>query len=305
MIGTSSQEKNQMSEKLSVYEVVTQRIIEFIEQNNELPWRKSWATVESAQQNFKSRKPYQGINAVLTGMSGFSSPLWMTFKQVKETGGNVKKGEKSTPVIFWSTLEKKVKDNDEDEEKTKKFGFYRLYHIFNAQQIEGIEFPEIVKPIQSFDPIEEAEKVIRDMPKCPPIRRDGNGAFYSPVFDVVTIPDTFFTPEELYSALFHELAHSTGHPSRLNRFKEEGDDHKFGSQTYSREELVAEMSSAFVLNTLGIANESTDKNSAAYVKSWLRALRNDPQMVVTAASKAGKAANYIMNKEEGHVVGDK
>lgn len=291
-------------QKNSVYEIVTQRIIDFIEQKNELPWRKPWATVESAQQNFKSRKPYQGINAVLTGMSGFSSPLWMTFKQAKELGGCVKKGERSTPVIFWSTIERKVKDVvTEDDETTKKFGFYRLYSVFNSSQIEGIEFPEIIKPTQNFNPITEAEEVIRNMPNCPRISRDGNGAYYSPVFDTVMIPDTFFTPEELYSALFHELVHSTGHPSRLNRFKQDGDDHKFGSQTYSREELTAEIGSSFILNTLGIANESTDKNSAAYIKSWLRALRNDPQMIVTAASKAGRAANFIMNKEEGHVLG--
>jgi len=294
-----------MKNSQSVYEIVTQRIIEFIEQNNELPWRKSWATVESAQQNFKSRKPYQGINAVLTGMSGFSSPLWMTFKQAKELGGNIKKGEKATPVIFWSTLEKKVKEDEEsDEEKLKKFGFHRLYYIFNSQQIEGVEFPEIVRPVQTFDPMIEAERVLENMPNRPVIYRDGDSAFYSPMLDTVTVPNTFMEPAEFYSTLFHEVVHSTGHPSRLNRFKEEKDDHKFGSQTYSKEELVAEMGSAFILNTLDIANKSTDMNSAAYIKSWLRALKNDPQMVVTAASKAGRAANYIMNKEESHVVGN-
>lgn len=289
-----------MSEKLSVYEVVTQRIIEFIEQNSELPWRKPWATVESAQQNFKSRRPYSGINAILTGMSGFSSPYWLTFKQAKELGGSVRRGEKSTPVLYWSTFEKKVKDEDEDEEKTKKFGFHRTYSIFNADQIEGIEFPVPELPTREYEPIEEAEKVIQAMPNRPTINRTGTRAYYTPALDLVTVPSQQLhtSDEEFYSTLFHELAHSTGHPSRLNRFKEEGDDHQFGSQTYSREELVAEMSSAFILNTLGISTESSDKNSAAYVKSWLNSLKNDPRMVISSASKAGKAANYIMNIKE-------
>jgi len=294
------------TKRVSVYEVVTQRMIDYIEQYQELPWMKPWATVESPQKNFVSMRPYNGINALLTGMSGFSSPFWMTFKQVKAKGGTVKKGAKATPVLYWSTFEKKVED-EEDEEKLKKLGFHRMYFIFNAEQIEGIEFPEFELPKHDFNPIDEAERIIENMPNRPVISRNGTAAYYTPMFDTVTVPksELFESPEDFYSTIFHELAHSTGHPSRLNRFKEEGDNHQFGGQSYSREELVAEMSSAFILNTLGINTKKTDYNSAGYLKAWLRRLKDDPKMVVTAASKAGKAANYIMNKEESHVVGDK
>jgi antirestriction protein ArdC len=284
--------------KQTVYEIVTQRMIDYIEQYQELPWMKPWATVESPQKNFVSMRPYNGINALLTGMSGFSSPFWMTFKQVKAKGGTVKKGEKATPVLYWSTFDKKA-DDEEDEEKLKKLGFHRMYFIFNADQIEGIEFPEFELPKYDFNPIDEAERIIENMPNRPAISRKGTAAYYTPMLDTVTVPkpELFTLPEEFYSTLFHELAHSTGHPSRLNRFKEEGDNHQFGGQSYSKEELVAEMSSAFILNTLGINTKKTDYNSAGYLKAWLKKLKDDPRMVVTAASKAGKAANYIMGKE--------
>ena len=290
-------------QKQTVYEIVTQRIVDYIEQYQELPWMKPWATVESAQQNYKSRKPYQGINALLTGMSGFSSPFWMTFKQVKEMGGNIKKGSRSTPVVYWSTFEKKAKDEDEDDEKMLKKGFHRMYFIFNADQIEGIEFPKIELPTYDFDPMIEAERIIENMQNRPFIDATGTAAYYSPITDIVTVPSSelFKFPEEFYSTLFHELAHSTGHPSRLNRFKQEGDNHQFGSQSYSKEELVAEMSSAFIMNTLGINTKRSDYNSAGYIKGWLKKLKDDPKMVITAASKAGKAANHIMNLEVQNV----
>jgi antirestriction protein ArdC len=294
------------NKKISVYDIVTERIVQFIEQNSELPWRKPWATVDNPQQNYLSNTKYKGINMLLTSMQGYSNPFWLTGLQVQTLGGMIKENEKPTPILYWTPKVKRTEDEDEldDEKKGKRF-ILRYYRVFNAEQIEGIAFPEMELLKQEFDPIDEAEKVIKDMPNCPRIKHEGSKAFYSPVFDSVTIPDTFFTAEEMYSTLFHEIAHSTGHPSRLNRFKEEGDDHKFGSQTYSKEELIAEMSSAFVLNTLGVANTNSDMNSAAYIKNWLGALRNDPRMIVYASRKAEKAADYIMNKEVRNVVGDK
>lgn len=288
---------------MSVYDVVTERIIEYIEKNAVLPWTKPWATVNTVNQNFKSRAPYSGINILLTGMSGFSSPYWLTFKQAKELGGTVKKGEKATPVIFWSTFEKK-EDAEDDVDKPKARGFHRMYFVFNAEQIEGIDFPSLGSPRSiEFNPLEEAENIVANMPKCPSVKHRGQKAFYAPALDAVTVPkpEHFESAEHYYSTLFHELAHSTGHPSRLNRFAIEGTNHRFGSKSYSKEELVAEMSSAFILNSIGINTENSDRNSAAYIKSWLTALMNDPKLVVTAASKAAKAADYIMNKEVKHV----
>jgi len=286
--------------KATVYEIVTERIINFIEENNELPWTKPWATIDSPQQNYDSHTMYKGINMILTAMQGYTSPYWLTALQVKKLGGNIKKGSKHTPILYWAPKDKKGKDEDEqdDDEKPKMKFVLRYYRVFNEAQIEGIEFPKLDLPVRKFDPIEEAERVIKNIPNCPKIRKEGSSAYYSPLLDFVNIPspEYFISNESFYAALFHELAHSTGHPSRLNRFKEEGDNHKFGSQTYSKEELVAEMSSAFVLNTLGINTFGTDLNHAAYVKNWLQVLKNDPRMIVNAAGKAEKAANYIMAK---------
>lgn len=295
------------TKKVSVYEVVTQRIVDFIEQNMELPWMKPWATVDNPQQNFHSKTMYKGINMLLTSMQGYSSPYWLTGLQVQSLKGAIKNGEKPTPILYWSPKEKRSKDEEKQDDKDKKNIKFilRYYRVFNAEQIDGIEFPKLELPTHEFNPIEEAERVIQNMPKCPKIKREGSSAFYSPFIDSITIPspELFEGPEELYSTLFHELAHSTGHPTRLNRFKEEGDDHKFGSKTYSKEELVAEMSSAFVLNTLGINTRKSDINSASYVKSWLKTLKDDPRMIVYASGKAEKAADYIMNKEVRNVVG--
>ncbi len=296
------------NKRMSVYEIVTDRIINFIEQNNELPWTKPWATIDSPQQNFSSNTMYKGINMILTSMQGYSSPYWLTALQVNKLGGVVKKGSKQTPILFWAQKDKGSKDdeNEDDEEKQKTRFILRYYGVFNEAQIEGIEFPKIDIPMRNFNPIEEAERVIRNMPNCPRIIKEGSSAFYSPFSDTVTVPtpELFINDEGFYSALFHELSHSTGHPSRLNRFKEENDNHKFGSLSYSREELVAEMSSSFILNTIGANTSKTDLNSAAYVKNWLQALRNDPRMIVSAAGKAEKAADYIMNKEVKHVLGN-
>lgn len=285
--------------KVSVYDIVTERIIEYIEKNNVLPWTKPWATVDANQQNFKSKTIYNGINIFLTGMCGFASPYWLTFKQIIELGGKLKKDSRGTPIVYWQPSTKKADEDEEEDDKKLFRGFHRYYTVYNAEQIDGIEFPAIEPPkTREFTPIEEAEKVLRQMQNKPEIRHWGQSANYNPMLDRVTIPNTAFnSKEEYYSTVFHELAHSTGHPSRLNRFAIDNTSHKFGSKTYSKEELVAEMSSAFVLNTIGINTEQSDRNSSAYIKSWLRSLKNDPKMVVSASSRASRAADYIMIRE--------
>jgi antirestriction protein ArdC len=286
---------------MNVYEIVTERIVDYIEKNQVLPWTKPWACVgnENASQNFKSKHAYSGVNAILTGMSGYASPYWLTFKQAKEMGGVVRKEEKATPVVYWNTVKKKEEDDESEDgsNKPKKFGFHKMFFVFNEEQIDGIDFPDLpVSEVQEFSPLKEAERVFKNMQNRPMLVHGGASAFYSPGMDRVVLPEqgSFVAPAEYYSALFHEVAHSTGHPSRLNRFAQEADNHKFGSQSYSKEELVAEISSAFILNTVGINTESSDRNSAAYIKSWLKALRNDPRMIVSASSKACIAADYIM-----------
>lgn len=295
---------NKQQKRVDVYQHVTERILKFIEENDSVPWTKPWATVQSAQKNFKSDKPYNGINKILTGMSGYMSPYWLTFKQAVELGGIVKKGEESTRILFWSEYKRKEteeeKKDDGDEEKTERtYGFYKLYPIFNAEQIEGIDFPTYEPEIQQdFQPFEEAEKVIELMPNRPTLHRGGQSAFYDPRKDKVKVPESkyFKSPEEVYSVVFHELAHSTGHPDRLNRFKvNEG----YKSNTaYSFEELVAEITACNILNTLKINTLTSDRNSASYVSGWARTFARDPKIIVRAASKASTAANYIMRIKE-------
>lgn len=279
------------------YEVITERMVDFIEKNKKLPWRKPWVG-ETAPCNYLTKKPYRGINAILTAISPYSSPYFLTFKQVNDLKGKVKKGEKSTPIIFWNLIDKKSKEEDEEDE-TKKIGFYKMYYVFNAEQIEGIEFkyPKLIE--KEFSPIQLAEDTWEKMQEKPEIFFNGKSAFYNKFSDSVTVPprETFLNPESFYATLFHELSHSTGHEKRLGRFKDQRYA-SFGSEEYSREELVAEISSSFILNSLGINSNFTDENSLAYIQSWLQVLKNNPTWIITSANKAEKSANYILGKEE-------
>ncbi len=287
---------------MTVYEKVTERIVTFIEQNNVLPWHKPWATTvqsELSHRNFVSGHIYRGMNMLLTGLSGYEAPYWLTVNQANKLGAKIRKGEHGTPVIFWSTFQTTPSDDDSDERSLSR-GFYKAYTVFNVTQCDDIEY-EMPKAAQGrvFDPIGKAEATVLSMPDAPPIIHSGIKACYSSMYDKVTMPCTSFdTPEDYYSTLFHELAHSTGHDKRLGRFKAENVDHQFASRSYSKEELVAEMASCFVLNELGIGTEHTESNSIAYLQNWVKALKSDARMIVQASGKAVKAAEYIMNRYE-------
>jgi len=295
------------------YEVVTERFIKYIEEHGQLPWRKPWMVVQPdiAPMNYKSKTPYSGVNIFMCLMSGFESPYWLTYKQAVEMGGQVRKGEKATPIIRFNPPDKKrlqaIDDDDslDDEEKAERkkrlFGFYKVFLVFNAEQIDGIEFPkaEPTEPAKVFNPIEEAEKVVANMPNRPTIVHREPGAFYRPFDDSINMPkrELFDSPEDYYSTLFHELSHSTGHKSRLGRLEDQRDA-AFGSADYSKEELVAELSSSFVMNELGIENSDTERNSAAYLANWCKAMKSNVKMLVQAMNKAIPSANYIFGRHD-------
>lgn len=275
-----------------VYEIVTEKILEKL-QAGDIPWHQPW--VGGKAMNLVSKKEYRGINAFLLGCQKYSSPYWLSYKQAQDLGGNVKKGEHGTLVVFWKQLN--VKAKDEQEELTDKtIPFLRYYRVFNVEQCEGIDEKKI--PVTNinpdFQPIEECEKTIESMQKRPDIRHRESRAYYSPPEDYVNMPkkETFAKEEFYYSVLFHELGHSTGHESRCAR-KKFNEWAPFGTETYSKEELVAEMTSAFLCGHHQIEIQTLD-NSAAYIKSWLRKLKDDPKMVVLAAAQAQKAADYIL-----------
>ncbi|KAB2328963.1 DUF1738 domain-containing protein [Cytobacillus depressus] len=272
-----------MSEK--IYEMVTNKIIEKLEAGT-VPWRKPWVGKSGSARSWKTQKSYRGINTLL-----LEPGEYITFKQVQEAKGKVKKGAKSEIVVFWKWLEK---ENEEGE--TEKIPLLRFYKVFNINQCEGIE-SKWNEDIQEFehDPIEEAENIIKGYMNKPSLSwQSGIGAFYQPGNDHVNVPPMKDFPkvEEYYCTMMHELIHSTGHKSRLNREGVTGT-LKFGSQTYSKEELIAEIG-ATMLNGIAGFSEVTFDNSVAYIQSWLNKLKNDKTLIVKAAANAQRAVDHIL-----------
>jgi len=277
-----------------VYEIITEKIIKQLEAG-EIPWKQPW--LGGWPKNLISKKNYQGINTFILGCQKYSNPYWLTFKQVNQLGGKVRKGEKSTVIVFWKQLEVKEKDIDNEELVIKTIPFLRYYRVFNADQCELPEdkIPKL-EVNKNFKPIEKCEKIVENMPKRPEIRHKENIAYYSPNKDYVNMPKKeYFKKEEFYySVLFHELGHSTGHKKRLARKKFDTWS-PFGSEEYSKEELVAEMTSAYLCGYCNI-EQKTLENSAAYIQGWLKKLKNDKKLVILAAAQAQKAANFILNQ---------
>ena len=276
-----------------VYEIITEKIIDKLKQG-EIPWHKPWTG--GYPKNLISKKEYKWINVFLLGCQRHSSPYWVSYKQAQELGGNVKKGEKSTIIVFWKQI--KIKEKNENDEDTieKTIPMLRYYRVFNIDQCENI-LPEKIPTTDinpDFQPITECEKTVTDMQNRPDIYCREQRAYYHPSDDFVNMPkpETFENEEFYYSVLFHELGHSTGHEKRLNRKKfAEG---CFGSENYSKEELVAEMGAAFLCGNNRIENKTLD-NSSAYIAGWLKRLRNDKKLLIIAAAQAEKAANFILN----------
>lgn len=281
----------------SVYEIITEKVLEQLEKGTVL-WRKPWKGGAGWPKNLESGRKYNGINVFLLMAQGYDSPYWLTFAGAKRMGGHVKKGERHTKVILWKPIKKKVENEDGEIEEKLSF-LLRYFRVWNLEQCEGIEVPE-EEPMPDFSPIEACEAVINGMPKRPAIFWKEQRAYYRPSTDVVNLPkkETFESTEEYYSTAFHELAHSTGHKSRLNRFGKEAANHIFGSDSYSKEELVAEMTAAFLCGKVGIDN-ATIENSAAYIDGWSKAFKERPKMVISAAAKAQHAAEFILDSKAG------
>jgi antirestriction protein ArdC len=273
----------------NVYQIVTQQVIEQLEQGV-APWRKPWSSALPC--NLLSQKPYRGMNVFFLATQGFESKYWLTFNQCAKLGGKIKPGSKSTFVTFWNVGKEKL--NPKTGKESAPF-LLRYYRVFNLCQTEGIDLPRAIferNKRSNFEAIEAAESLAEGTPN-PPSFEVSDRAWYSPSQDRIGLPSKglFNSPAEYYSTLFHELAHSTGHAKRLKR---EGFDKpaQFGSDSYSKEELVAEMASAFLCGFSGIDRE-TIPNSAAYLKTWIERLKADHRLLLTAASAAQKAADYI------------
>ncbi len=275
----------------SVPEIITGQIIDRLE-GGEIPWQRPWDPEVGMPKNLISKKEYHGINTLMLALAPYESPYWLTFNQCKSFGGSVKKGEHGRIVVFYKHITRPSEDSVEED---AHYWLLRYYRVFNISQCEGIPANKIPVPeSRLIEPINLCDDVINNMPQRPSILFDGGGeAYYQPVTDSVHLPmrDAFHSSEEFYSTQFHELAHSTGHQKRLNRPDAFGNG--FGSVLYSKEELVAEITSAFLCAHCGI--EKTIENSSAYIAGWLKAFRGDKRMVITAASAAHKAYNFILN----------
>lgn len=295
---------------MNVYDFITNAIIEELE-NGVIPWHKPWTGSPDGAVSHATGKAYSILNQL------FMRPgEYVTFAQCKAEGGRVKDGAKAKTVVFWKVLRLQEKDDagnavTDDDGKTieRNIPVLKYYHVFNVvEDCEGLELKwthENHSP-SSISPVARAEDVLADYVRREGITLEnvrGDRAYYSPSQDLIHLPklNQFTDPAEYYSTAFHEATHSTGHAKRLNRFTPFD---TFGSESYSKEELTAEIGSACILHQLGIATPGTFKNSAAYIQGWLSALRNDKRLIVSAASRAEKAVTRIMEPTDAITLDD-
>lgn len=281
---------------------VTERLIGMLESGT-APWQKPWDAGIAAMNrphNYNGR-PYHGVNALMLWCTaidkGYEDPRWLTFKQVNKLGGHVNKGEKAQIVEYWQ-WEKEVENPETGEKEKVPLEHPKVYRaaVFNADQCTGL--PKLRRQAQKWSPVERAENIIAA--NGVPVTHNTDGsAFYSPGGDFICLPprESFATVDAYYSTLLHEVGHSTGHPARLNR--EFGG--QFGSEGYAREELRAELASTFLCGELGIATTGSDEQHAAYVKSWVSALKNDYNEIFRAAADAEKICNYLYEREKEYL----
>jgi antirestriction protein ArdC len=274
----------------SVYEIITEKIIKQLE-SGVAPWRKPWTCQTPA--NLITQKEYRGLNVFTLASQGFPSRFWLTFNQASKLGGKIRKGEKSSPVIFWNVGDERETTTQDGTKETSRPFLLRYYSVFNLSQTEGIDIPiSLLHETRTNDPIETCEQIVTNMPN-PPAFEQSDKAWYSPRNDVIGMParGLFYSSEEYYATEFHELAHSTGHPKRLHRENFDSPA-SFGSESYSKEELIAEMTAAMLCGIAGI-EQNTLENSAAYLNTWIARLKSDSRLLVCAASQAQKAADFI------------
>ena len=271
---------------MDIYKEVTDRIISQIERGI-IPWQKPWVAAGSCISHVTG-KPYSLLNQMMLGKAG----EYVTFKQCQQEGGRVKKGEKASMVVFWKWIEQK----NEETGEVKELPFLRYYNVFHIDQCEGLTAKHKNRMPATAKADEKAESIIAAYVQQSGIKlihQAGDRAFYTPSVDTVTLPllKQFSQSAEYYSTAFHELTHSTGHASRLNRLDKTA---FFGTEAYSKEELVAEIGAAALVNHAGLETASSFRNSAAYIQNWLQVLKNDKRFIVSAAGMAEKAVDLIL-----------
>lgn len=298
------QRRKSKQPKLDLYERVTEVILKKLEEGV-APWQSPSMAKVGWPRNFLTKNAYQGINVFLLASAGYASPWFLTYKQAQESGGQVRKGEKGLLIVKYGTFDVETEKESGDEQEKAQRGYLRGYTVFNASQIDGIEFPKIENPdYRPGEAMEEACRIVAEMPRPPKIEEGPHARpHYQPKTDIVGMPprESFRSEEIYYLTLFHELTHSTGHESRLARrtlLENEGIEACGNARkTYAKEELVAEMGAAFLATHAGIIRDGFE-NSSAYLESWLKVLRvkENRRWIVEAASQAQKAVNYVVGR---------
>ena len=271
---------------MDIYKEITDRIIEQMEQGV-IPWQKPWAACGRAVSR-ATGKPYSLLNQMLLGKPG----EYLTFKQCQQEGRRIRKGERAQMVVFWKWTDV----TDEETGEIKQVPFLRYYNVFHIDQCEGLAAKRVENLPQTADADETAEEIITAYCSRSGValhHQQGDKACYRPMTDSIIVPDIcqFAMTTEYYSTVFHELTHSTGHVSRLNRLDSTA---FFGSEAYSKEELIAEIGAAALVNFAGLETSSSFRNSAAYIQNWLQVLKSDKRFIVSAAGKAEKAVDMIL-----------
>ena len=274
------------------YQSITDKICAQLELGN-VPWKKTWHGDADCPTSISSGRPYKGVNRIVLMCNfQYSSPYYLTYDEAQRRGGYVKRGEKGHKIYFWKSII--VEDEKTGDEKS--IPFIKIDFIYNLEQTEGVKFTPPKANQITFTPIEQAQDIIGEWSDCPPINHQGDRASYSPSSDRITVPkpENFDSSDFYYQVLFHEMSHSTGHSKRLNRFSNDKCLGHYGSDDYSREELVAELGAAFLCSECKMDNSAVDENSVAYIQSWLKAFKDDPSMMMWAASRAQKSTDYIL-----------
>lgn len=286
---------------MDIRQSITDKIIAMLEKGgNEARTRWTKAAQRGFPRNGKTGDAYQGVNVLILWDEaierGYTSNVWMTYKQAADIGAQVRKGEKSVMCAYFEMVKSKGSDATQAEGEESKGGFFPMckpFWLFNVAQMDGLpeSFAVPVETASEFNPIEEAEKLL--MASGAAINHGFDGAFYAPSKDQICLParERFTNPENYYATALHELTHWTGHESRLNRQFGK----RFGDDAYAFEELVAELGAAFVVGHVGFV-DATIENHAAYVESWLKVLKNDKTAIFTASKQAGLAYDFILEK---------
>ncbi|MBP3653188.1 MAG: DUF1738 domain-containing protein [Clostridia bacterium] len=284
---------------MDIYAEITNRIIAELEKGI-IPWEKPWTGVNTGAISHSTGRPYSLINQLMLGEPG----EYITFNQCKQEGGKVKKGSKAKIVVFWKPIPHEKKDAngkpvlDEDGKPvTSIVPYLKYFQVFHINDCEGIN-PRYAdgNPHNNIEPDDAAELAIEEYLQRSGVtlkHEEGDRAYYRPSADLVVLPlrEQFTSTAEYYGTAFHELTHSTGHPKRLARITGTA---AFGSESYSKEELVAEIGAATLLHEMGLETSGSFRNNAAYIQSWLKALKDDKHLIVSAAGRAEKAVKMIL-----------